>query len=85
MQPETSTFTIEDRINLMGLIHVVKELKDDLKEIKDSFKEDPAASHSDLKELESRVRQLENFRWWILGMGIIGGLFVHIFLDKVKF
>jgi hypothetical protein len=38
----------------------------------------------DYKSLEPRVRALENFRWWILGvagtLSFLGGIVGHIFL-----
>lgn len=79
-----SHFTSEDRENLIELRVDLRNLQASFSDFKLSLKEDNKASKEEVKYLEGRIRTLENFRYWILGMGILGGTIVHFFLDKIK-
>lgn len=46
------------------------ETKLSFKEVFDDLKEQKTNTENSLRELEKRVSHLENWRWWVMGMGI---------------
>jgi len=46
------------------------ETRTSFKEVFDDLKEQKFKTEKSLKELEKRVSHLENWRWWIMGVGI---------------
>ena len=52
----------------------IKDLRNDtklsFKEVFNNIREQEAKTEKSLKELEKRISHLENWRWWIMGVGI---------------
>lgn len=72
--PESpSAFTTHDREKLVEVATTLGFVNTTLVEIKTSMREGAQESRSDHKELEGRVRALENFRWWIVGAAAASG------------
>ena len=71
------SFTLEDRTKLITVVVNLGNLQSSFENLSETLAKDH-------KEIEVRVRALENFRYWLLGMGVLGGTLVHLLLDKFK-
>ena len=60
-------FTPEDRKLLTRLETQFDNLKDQISRLENTITDAGKVSKEDFKEMEGRVRELENFRWWLLG------------------
>ncbi len=69
MSDESDRFARTDREILVQLRQDVKYIRETLKAISENKVDRVEATRRDeqIKDHESRLRMLENFRWWILG------------------
>lgn len=65
--PPDGTFTTHDRERLVEVATTLGFVNTTLAEIKTNMATAAQNARTDQKELEARVRTLENFRWWIVG------------------
>lgn len=46
--------------------------------------EDHAELHSRIGKAEDRIRAIERFQSWLVGLGVGGGTVIGIFIDTIK-
>ena len=74
-------FTPEDRKLLTRLETQFDNLKDQISRLENTITDAGKVSKEDFKEMEGRVRELENFRWWLGGATVLIGVAVHFILE----
>jgi hypothetical protein len=83
--PDASTFTTHDRERLVEVATTVGFVNSTLARLEAAMTTASTNTRGDIKELEGRIRTLENFRWWILGgagLASIGGEVLMKYLLK---
>lgn len=75
-------FTVGDRQTLTECTINLKNLQQSFDRLEKTIRESNSPSQKDFRELEGRVRSIENFRWWIMGAALAGGAASH-FLSKL--
>lgn len=82
---DASTFTTHDRERLVEVATTLGFVNSTLVEIKGAMATAANNNRSDQKDLEARIRALENFRWWIVGgsaAAAVGGELLFKVLGK---
>jgi hypothetical protein len=74
-------FTLADRKLLIGLEKDLSQLAGSLRELKDDLKSAGKVSKSEYDKLDTRIRNLENFKWWLGGGTVTVGIVVHFILE----
>jgi len=62
-----SSFTNDDRRALIELGVEMRIMKQDFEELRKELRDQGSPSREDFRDLQGDVRNLQNFRWWILG------------------
>lgn len=76
-----STFTNQDRRTLITVEVELGQLQNDFKRLRETLEEASPPSKSDFVKLEERMRSLENFKWWIMGIAALSGSIAHLLLS----
>ncbi len=75
LEPLTDHFTPKDRERLIELGVQFGYVKESITELKQGIMSAAIVSGKDIDQLDNRIRQLENFRWLLLGgAGVVGAI-----------